>query len=647
MFKLLRKYSVWILGFGGTLLLIAFLAPNVIQQLAQRAGYSGAVQATVGDGEDISNDIWQQNLSESQIIDRIGATVPGLGEVQSPEHWFLLTREADLAGLTPPIEAVPQFGWNPQTILNISGGTGRSTQAVLQALAHLQGVRQLVRSYQSAGRFSDRRLQKAADDYFSSVAIETVVIPALPEDNGSFSENAMQSQLDAWGDVPEGEGDFGFGYQLPDRFKTEWLLIPSASIIETARNSEAFSSKEQRKFWRRNENDPRFTTIDTSNTNTIPTEVSDAYLEQLAQQKRVEIARSASEHLRAPRRGIDEVNGFILLPDTWNEQQLSLEKLASTLQTEFGIALPEYGAIAEWTSTANANTTPVIGEIFAINQGDTPVNFTTLVSSAKEFNANGLYRIQESVASPVLETSNGDLILFRLTETDPARAPRSIEEVSNQVNYDLGRIARWETLQAEADLIEQHAQEKGLLAASIKHDATVNSPQPVSMVDTGIPTILGPENRRSLMLQSIVGRIAVGDAVSDMASTIPSLQQNDRELIQTIIDRASNLPLDVPVSELPISDRVFILPSPKNMALVLVRVTGTTPASSELVTDFTSSSSSILQTLLSYDELGGVENVSEAFSFETLAERHNFDRPQRSQPDDPQDVVQVDETEVN
>jgi hypothetical protein len=132
-----------------------------------------------------------------------------------------------------------------------------------------------------------------------------------------------------------------------------------------------------------------------------------------------------------------------------------------------------------------------------------------------------------------------------------------------------------------------------------------------------------------------------------MASTIPSLQQNDRELIQTIIDRASNLPLDVPVSELPISDRVFILPSPKNMALVLVRVTGTTPASSELVTDFTSSSSSILQTLLSYDELGGVENVSEAFSFETLAERHNFDRPQRSQPDDPQDVVQVDETEVN
>ena len=64
MFKFLRKYSVWILGFGGTLLLIAFLAPNVIQQLAQRAGYAGTTQATVGDGETVGFDEWHAgNLS--------------------------------------------------------------------------------------------------------------------------------------------------------------------------------------------------------------------------------------------------------------------------------------------------------------------------------------------------------------------------------------------------------------------------------------------------------------------------------------------------------------------------------------------------------------------------------------------------------
>ncbi|MGY8753438.1 MAG: hypothetical protein ACKVIO_06020, partial [Phycisphaerales bacterium] len=71
MFKFLRKYSVWILGFGGTLLLIAFLAPNVIQQLAQEAGSAGSTQATVGDGEIVGFEQWQKIVSESQIIDRL------------------------------------------------------------------------------------------------------------------------------------------------------------------------------------------------------------------------------------------------------------------------------------------------------------------------------------------------------------------------------------------------------------------------------------------------------------------------------------------------------------------------------------------------------------------------------------------------
>ena len=83
MFKFLRKYSVWILGFGGSLLLIAFLAPNVIQQLAQRAGSAGSKQATVGDGESVGYAQWQKNVSESQIIDRLGVSLPGIGSIEA------------------------------------------------------------------------------------------------------------------------------------------------------------------------------------------------------------------------------------------------------------------------------------------------------------------------------------------------------------------------------------------------------------------------------------------------------------------------------------------------------------------------------------------------------------------------------------
>ena len=68
----------------------------------------------------------------------------------------------------------------------------------------------------------------------------------------------MQAQLDEWADTPVGEGDHGFGYKMPHRFKVEWLHIPADAITQATTISDAFSSREQRKYWRRNENDPRF-----------------------------------------------------------------------------------------------------------------------------------------------------------------------------------------------------------------------------------------------------------------------------------------------------------------------------------------------------------------------------------------------------
>ena len=168
-----------------------------------------------------------------------------------------------------------------------------------------------------------------------------------------------------------------------------------------------------------------------------------------------------------------------------------------------------------------------------------------------------------------------------------------------------------------------------MLAASIKYGATVNPPQPVMLVDTGVPTILDPATARPLMTQSIIQRLGAGARISDMNSRVPALEKNDATVIQAIIDRSADLPLETPVSSLSAEERVFIVPSPENMALVLVRVTGTAPASSELAADFSGGTSPVLQTMLSVDELGGANAISEVFSFETLAARHNFERGRR------------------
>ena len=208
---------------------------------------------------------------------------------------------------------------------------------------------------------------------------------------------------------------------------------------------------------------------------------------------------------------------------------------------------------------------------------------------------------------------------------------------------DLGRIARWEALQAETDLIEQLAREDGMLAASIKYDSAVNQARSVSMVDTGVPSILDPATARPLMAQTVIQRLSAGQQISDMVSSIPSLEQVDSETIQTITTRASSLPLDTPVASLPIDQQIFIVPSKENMALVLVRVTNTTPASKELASDFSNGNTAILQTMLSFDELGGAAGISDVFSFDQLAQRHNFERGSRAE-----DIVQDETTtEVN
>jgi hypothetical protein len=165
-----------------------------------------------------------------------------------------------------------------------------------------------------------------------------------------------------------------------------------------------------------------------------------------------------------------------------------------------------------------------------------------------------------------------------------------------------------------------------MLQVAIDHGTTVSRPKPVSLADTGIPTILGPEQRYTLMAQQLLQKLAAGDDIEAMASPIQGLDQRDAAAIEAIVARSSSLPLDVPVSELASEDRVYVIPSEANLALVVVRVTGTTPASIELAQALSAPTNPILQSMLSLEELGGVDAISDAFSFEVMAQRHQFRR---------------------
>ncbi len=623
MFKFLRKYSIWILGVGGSLLLIAFLAPNVITEFSRRAGYSGAVQATVGkDKESIGFAEWQKNVSEAQVVDRLGITVPGVGKVQSPEHWYLLSREADAAGLTPARQAV---AIDELTLRNLSGTAGTSPQLILDTLAHLQGIQRLISLYQGSNRFSDRRLHDAADRLLSTVAIETVVIPAAaPTGARGWTDEELQTQLDAWSDVAPGDGDHGFGYRLPDRFTVEWIEIPTASIESAITSSDRFSSRQQRKFWRRNETDPRFPPVESGVD--VPQIVQDEFLAELVSADRDAITRRSAERLRLPRRGVDEIGGFLVLPDDWANQKLPFPSLAESLHKEFGIDTPAYHERSEWTDVADADSIPAIGTATTSRLGDVPQQFGDLVAAAQEFGGNGIFPVQKAIAGPVLTDTEGTLYIFRIVDTVASDAPQSVAVVRDSLEADLNRLAHWEELKQTRDAIEGHARDTGLLQVAIEQGATVSRAQPVSRVDTGIPTILGPDQRLPLMSQQITQRVTAGQGIDDLSSILPGLIRSDPTVIAAIIDRAAHLPLQTPVGSLSAEDRVFVVPSEENLAMIVVRVTGTTPASLEMARALSGPLGPILQSLITLDELGGRDAVLGAFNYDTLAERHQFSR---------------------
>ncbi len=620
MFKFLRKYSVWILAVGGTLLLIAFLAPNVITEFSRRAGYSGTVQATVGpDAEAIGFNDWQQVVAEAQVVDRLGPSLPGLGSVASPGHWFLLTREAAGAGLTPAPQAVVI---DQVTLANISRGAGASPQLILQTLANLQGVQRLLTMYRSAARFSDTRLHAAAGTLLSAVAVETIAIEANGDGDLQPSDADLQAHLDAYGDLLPGEGDHGFGYRLGDRATIEWLIIPADSIREAAAESDRFSSREQRKYWRRNEADPRFPAITAGAE--IPDVVSSTFLDEIATSDTDTLARAAAEMLRLPRRGFDELDGVLQLPEHWLDAQLPLTALAARMQDEHGTicqiatsgGLIDPGALAEIDALSTA----------AMRGGGQLVTLTDLVYGSAELSGGGSIPVQTNVAGPVLETAGGDLVIFRLTAADASRPPANVDEVRDSLVTDLRRLAHWDILLASSDAIEQQARDQGMLQVAIDHRTTVSRPRPVSLADTGIPTILGPEQRYTLMAQQLLQKLAAGDDIEAMASAIDGLDQRDAAAIEAIVARSGSLPLDVPISELTSEDSVYVIPSETNLALVVVRVTGTTPASTELAQALSAPTNPILQSMLSLEELGGIDAISDAFSFEVMAQRHQFRR---------------------
>ncbi|MCZ6612062.1 MAG: hypothetical protein O6941_05455 [Planctomycetota bacterium] len=599
MFKFLRKYNKYILAVGGTLLMITFLIPVAFESLLPVAGQQRATWAQVG--PDSREKVTVADLAQIQQELQVLQALPplrGVGTIDQPEHWYLLVREAESAGLIGGTSSAAGIG---QQIAQNASLTGQSPRLILDTLAKLDGVGRTIRLYQDATKFSDRRLKHHARRAFHRASVRLVVIEASAAGNPpQFSEAQLAQQMAKHAEDLPGEGEQGFGYRLGHRAKLQWLSIPADSVREVVENSDQLNPVALRKHWRLNP--VQFGEPDSGGE--VPDDVRRDLLDTLMKQTLDEIAKYASDQLRIKRRHLTRRGGYLELGDDW--QDMDFEKLALDIQEKFLITLPQFHSDGDrWLEIDDLAQLPGIGRAATYKFGEIPVELDELVLAARELGGSQTMLIQQDVAGPPLRGDDESVYLFRIIDTDASRPPRSTDEVREALVADLTKLAHYQQLVGSGETLRQQAITGGLLSVAMAHNTLVRRADGVSLTD---PQWLELQVQFQLPLSS-------------RPTPLPTIEVH-KPTVEAIIDHALALPQDVAIRNLPKEQRTLVIPVEDRLCVLVVQLTDQFPVTDE---DYAlSAGNGLVQELLLTEELDQGERTEDEFSFDALAARHNF-----------------------
>jgi hypothetical protein len=623
MFKFLRKYNKWILAVGGTLLLIVFLIPQSIQGLSQLSSRRGATIATVGaDSRKVTQGEFDLARRELQLLANLqNQTLLALEANNDPGHWYLLSREAELAGynLGPSQGAaiLDSLATTPEESMAVmrrwAGGAPR--EFIYQTLAKLEAVSRLIRLHTTAPRYSDRRLRNAAAERMIAVGADVVVINAANNEvfrnRQEFTTAQLEEQLAAFAEMEPGEGEHGFGYKLPDRFKVEWISVPRELVREAvAGNEDLVNGVSIFKHFRQNPTQFTGTGLDptqpTPEFDDVKEDVRESLIDTLTNERIDQIERFGMLQLQMSERSLTRSGPYYDLPDDWADKRLDLRNLADLIRDEFGLeAAPGYESRGDrWYAADDAAEFGDIGSASTDAYGNPRRRLADLVQAAREFGGDESIIVQQDIAGAPLRnggviTPTDALHFWRLRATDPARAPESIDEVRDQLVTDLRALENFQTLEAQLDELRREAIDQGLRKVARRFDTTVDIAPVLRHFDPNL-------------FQQFGVRIP---------TSIPGLG-NSEDALDRILEKVGQLPPLVPVEELTSEQRIIAVAVPERLAVVLVRVVDVVPTTLETYQSL--ARAGVLGTIMVDDEdnlLGSLDD----FSFEALAARHNFE----------------------
>jgi hypothetical protein len=618
MFKFLRKYNTLILVIGGSLLMIVFLLGNAIPALFQSMGGTSATVATLDDGESISAGAWQEVLTELQFLTTLGVQVPGVGQIREPDHWFLLTREAEAAGfIGAPAGAVLADFISAEQLDAIAFQSGNSRQAVYEKFAKVTGVRRLVASYMNTVKLSDNRLREFAINVLPSVQTQIVVLEAdADKATAAPSEADIMRQFETYGNVAPGEGDMGFGYMLPNRARLEWLVVEPDTVRDALLDSERLSEIELIRHWQRNGGVRGIPPVN-ENAAEIPQIVKDDLLRELTEETLDEIAKFIRRQVAEPQRGLTVVEGYLQLPADWATRRLAFADLATMIQEQYGISTPSVQSTgSEWKKQSELSAIDGLGRAGTLRFSTEPMRLGEFFASARELgDPSPNVQIQSGLTGPILRGiagSDGAVYAFRFTEIDKSRPAREVGEVRDLIVRDLKRLQHYNTLLSRRSELEKVAEEEGLLTVALSEGTIIQVPTRVAKVDLN---------------QVNIAR-SMGTLPEIKPTSLPVVGP-DEEAVTEIVAYSESLPFGADV-ELTEAQRIFVVPVENSLAVLVVRIQQQTPV---LESDFKLLvGDQVPQLLIQSDELDiesegdavGGRLIVDAFTREAMIARHNF-----------------------
>ena len=199
------------------------------------------------------------------------------------------------------------------------------------------------------------------------------------------------------------------------------------------------------------------------------------------------------------------------------------------------------------------------------------------------------------------------------TQADGKRAAERIEEVGREtIVDDLKRLSDYESQVAQMDELRAQILAEGMLATALALGDELERSRTVRP---------GDPNLMSMMLQQ-------GNSLPAGfrgATPLPVVGTND-DVLKKIADVANGLPLDeTEFAAVPLTERLIIEPVDTALAIVVAEIQFPTPLDQEVLTRL-ANTSSLENTILGENFSADNEALVEAFSFEALSERMNFQR---------------------